>query len=750
MKPRQRQDEGCRGFKVHVLSLAAGAAIASGALAQAPEPAPAAPPSPAANHAEGGLQRVEVTASKRKQLQSELAGTVTAINGITLEALGAVDAEDIFKLSPGVQFNKGNADGAMYSIRGIGVNTVSDNVIFGQASTGLYIEDIPFTDPYVYISTPDVAPFDLERVEVLRGPQGALYGSSSLGGAVRYLYAKPDLKTQHFSLLAGASKVAEGGTGYTTSAMANLPLAQGTAGLRVVLGKRRDPGYVDNVGTGRDDVNSIDADQARILLGLKPIDGLDITAIYARGTSGQNGSSGISPDAGELKSNAPTDASMDSVYDLGTLQVNWEVGGLRLTSLTGYQTKKRNQNGDLSYAMVPDFTLNDIVDADGNVVPYPQVDRALNFERRRSNAFSQELRLTPDSEGTTFNWLAGAFYQRTNFFRTQTVTWPGANDPVNLPDDIYFDTLRRGTASERSLFADLEWKATPQWTFGLGARYFETEVEFERSNYGAPFTTFEASESGTTPKLSARWQFTPTAAAYVSASRGYRYGGINTVGSIPYKSDSLWNYEAGLRLRPGRTLALDLTAFVLDWRDVQISTANEAGFVIINNVDKARSTGIEATLGWRPSADWRVNGSVALTDAEIGTAFTSAAGRPVAGGTSLPGVARFQATLDTSYAFAGPFESSGTASAVLQHVGSRRAQLDADLRLKAYTTLDLRLAMAWERFEVAAYVQNATDSRGQSSAFVNYASYIDPGAINYQEWTLVRPRTIGVSFRYDY
>ncbi|MEP6502877.1 MAG: Plug domain-containing protein, partial [Betaproteobacteria bacterium] len=164
----------------HWSALAAGAAIGLSAAAQG---APA--PEVAASTATGGrpvvnddIQRVEVTASKRKQLASEVAGTVTAISGAKLEALGALDAEDVFKLSPGVQFSKDNADGAMLSIRGIGTNTVSDNVVFGQSPTGVYIEDVPVTDPYVYISTPDVVPFDLERVEVLRGPQGALYGSA--------------------------------------------------------------------------------------------------------------------------------------------------------------------------------------------------------------------------------------------------------------------------------------------------------------------------------------------------------------------------------------------------------------------------------------------------------------------------------------------------------------------------------------------------------------------------------------------
>lgn len=722
--------------------LAAGAVVGLSATAQtAPAPGAAAS-APAADAASPDPQRIEITAGKRRQLQSEVAGTVTAIGGARLEQLGAVNAEDVFKLSPGVQFNKGNADGALYSIRGIGTNTSSDNLIFGQAPTGIYIEDIPFTDPYVFISSPDVAPFDLERVEVLRGPQGALYGSSSLGGAVRYLFTKPDLRSTQFSALGGLSRVSEGGTGHTLSAMANLPLATDTAALRFVVTRRRDAGFVDNLQSGRQDVNAADADSARLLLGLRPTPTLDITALYLTQKSTQDGSGAVTPDPDTLTARAPTDAAIDSRFDLGSLTVNWAVSGLKLTSLTGYQTKRRDQRSDLTYLLVPDFTLY------GGVF-YPDVDRALNVEPRRSNSFTQEFRLAPEAPGA-LTWLVGAFHQKVNFFRSQRVTLPGANDPEFLPDDIYFDTVRRGSATENSLFADLDWKLTPQWSAGAGARYFRTEVEFERSNFGAPFTTFTTFEQGSTPRFSTRYQFSPEVAAYATASRGYRFGGINTVGSLPYRSDALWNYEAGLRLQPARNLAVGLSAFTLDWKDIQVSSANADGFILITNVARARSNGLEATVGWRPDAAFSLNGALAWTDATIQAPFTSASGIVVASGTRLPGVARLQASADATWRFAGPGDSAASLSAVLQHTGSRTAQLDADLVLPGYSTVDLRLAFAWKDVEATFYVQNLADSRGQSSAAVNYATYLNPGTVNYTEWYPIRPRTVGVTLRYDY
>ena len=725
-------------------ALAAGAAVGLSASAQtAPAAAPAASGAATAKATVvDDIQRVEVTAGKRKQLQSEVAGTVTAISGAKLEQLGTVDAEDLFKLSPGVQFSKDNADGAMISIRGIGTNTVSDNVVFGQSPTGLYIEDVPVTDPYVYISTPDVVPFDLERVEVLRGPQGALYGSASLGGAVRYLYAKPDLRQDAYSVLTGLSNVSHGGTGYTVDTLANVVLSKDVAGLRFVVTKRKDAGFIDNVETGKNNINANNAESARVILALKPARDLDISATYSVQQSKQGGDGGTSPSPDELTIAAPTDARILSKFSLGSVQADWEVGGLRLTSLTGYTTKVRNQDNDLSYLLVPDFTLYGGVD-------YPNVDRALNFERRNSRSFTQEIRLAPVTSGS-LSWLVGAFHQRATFFRSELATLPGADDPENLPDDIYFQTARHGVATENSVFADLDWKVTPQWSLGAGARYFRTQVNFARSNFGAPYTEFDSKENGTTPKFSTRYQFTPEVSAYATASRGYRYGGINTVGSLPYKSDSLWNYETGLRLQPAKEVSLDLSVFVLDWKNIQMSTTNPDGFVLVTNAAKARSTGFEAALGWRPTQDFSLDASLALTDAKLGAAFVSASGRVVDSGTELAGVAKVQSSLNATYRFAGPFQSNASLSTVLQYMGKRTAQIDAGLMLPAYTTADLRLALGWSSWELTGYVQNVTDRRGQSSAQVNYSSYQNPGVINFTEWYPIKPRTIGVSLRYDY
>lgn len=691
----------------------------------------------------GDAQRIVITAGKRRQVQSDVAGTVTAVDGSKLERLGSTDSEDVMKLTPGVQFNKGPADASLLSIRGISTNSNANNQGFTQAPTGVYIEDVPFTDPFAFVSVPDLAPFDLERVEVLRGPQGALYGSSSLGGAIRYLLNKPNTRQTEGSVLASFSTMTGGGSGWSTAAMANLPLADGKAGLRVVLNARKDPGFIDNVGTGIQNSNSNRVDGGRALFTYRPNADFDLTAIYLRQQSEQKDGSGISafdyvtgngysltpPSRHEVKTAFPQ--NFKSTFDLGTIQVNANLGGLRLTSLTGYQTKERILREDFSRDFYDPGFLGDRWTSDTDL---------------HTRTFTQEFRLTPVKAGAV-NWLVGAFWMDGQVRRDQQVFF----EPRGTVPDLRF--RRSGTATEAALFADAELKLTDQLTAAAGARYYRTKLDYERiTGVADPGTAlpYGSSESGTTPKLSLRYAFDAQLSTYVLASRGYRFGGISNLGSDPvgrpYKSDSLWNYEAGVRWTPSDRASLDVSVFRIDWKDVQLAElytdpATGRQFLVTGNIGKAKSQGVEVAGGWKPSSSFSLRGAIAYTDAATSGGITIG-GATIADGTSLPGTAKLQGTLDATTNFAGPFNSSGRFSAVLAHTGKRRAQIDSAMSLPAYSTVDLRLTFSWSQVEVSAFVNNAANERGISGG-VDYFT-------TYAEFYPIRPRTAGISVRYDF
>lgn len=694
----------------------------------------------------GDQTEIVVTASKRPQRTQEVSGTVTAIDGGRIERLGSTDSEDIMKLTPGVQFNKGAADASLLSIRGIGTNGNANTQGFTQAPTGIYIEDVPFTDSFAFVSVPDLTPFDLERVEVLRGPQGALYGSSSLGGAVRYILAKPNLSQTQGSITAGFQSMSHGGTGWSAAGMVNLPLLEDKAALRVVLNARKDPGFIDNIGTGVSNSNSNRVDGGRVLLKVAPTENFQITAIYLRQESDQADGSGISSfdyqtglgydvpgfDALQVKTAFPQ--RMKSTFDLTTVQADWTVGGVRLTSLTGWQHKQRT--------LLEDFS-RDFYD------PAFLGDRWTSDTFLRTKNFTQELRLANATPGD-FNWLIGGFYQSGSVRRDQQVFF----EPRGTTPDLRF--RRFGDAKEKALFADFELKVTPKVIVEAGARYYKTELAYDRiTGVGNPGVAirYTSDEDGVTPKLALRYEFSRNLAVYVLTSRGYRFGGISNLGTNPvgrpYKSDSIWNYEAGLRWsNPSGTASFDVSVFKIDWSDIQLAElyldpASGRSFLVTGNIGKAKSTGVELAGVVRPTSKFTLRGALAYTDAVTSGGITIS-GATIASGTRLPGTAKLQGTIEGTANFDGPFGSGGRITALFAHTGERRAQIDSPMTLPAYSTLDLRLALAWPGFEVSAFVNNVTDTRGLSGG----VDYANPQL--YREFYPIRPRSFGLSARYDF
>ncbi|MFO0443997.1 MAG: TonB-dependent receptor plug domain-containing protein, partial [Betaproteobacteria bacterium] len=203
----------------------------------------------AAQQAAGGApedetQRIVITANKRLEKQRDQAGTVSVLQGSDLERRGARDQEDSFKLTPGVQFNKGDIASNTITIRGIGTSTTNEGSGAQQGPTGQYLEDVPLASPQGKGTVYDPLTWDLDRVEVLRGPQGVLFGSGSLGGAVRYLFNKPDLKNFDASVKGEYARVSEGAGAFSVYGMLNAPIQTDVLGLRVVAYDRKDPGYI--------------------------------------------------------------------------------------------------------------------------------------------------------------------------------------------------------------------------------------------------------------------------------------------------------------------------------------------------------------------------------------------------------------------------------------------------------------------------------------------------------------------------
>jgi iron complex outermembrane recepter protein len=697
-----------------------------------PAAAQQTPAGPTAQAEEDTLQRIVISANKRLEKQREVAGTVSVLNGSDLERRGARDQEDMLKLTPGVQLSRGDPNGNTISIRGLTSQVAPESGGLQQSPTGRYVEDVPLASPSGKGFVADIVPFDLERLEVLRGPQGALFGSGSLGGAVRYLYAKPNLKEFGATVVLGASKTSQGGSAATLQAMVNAPLSDSLA-LRVVAFDVNEPGYIDNKGTKTQDGNKLNKSGGRLLATFKPVRELTATLVLSSEKTTNKDFSYVFGDTKKLEHDNPTLGRNTGKMDFTSLNVDLDLGAVMLTSLTGYWKTTATTAGD-------DTRLFSSLGID-----VPLVSRSGNGSL---DATSQELRLSSKAGGD-LSWVAGVFFQRSKGSSASKQSDPSA--AFGVVDLV--DLTARVKGQEQAVFADGEWALGSGFSVGAGARYYKTRLEYSQTGtiFGGPSNDFPPTSNadGVTPKVSVKYRFADNM-WYGLVSRGYRYGGFNS-GSIPseYKSDKLTNYETGVRLSPAAGVQLDLTAFLLDWKDAQFTYFEQRGavpFSGVGNVGQARSTGLEAALRWRLNSTFDVAAAVASTDAKTSADVAVPLGRGstvVKSGTRLPGSAKLQTALQANVRFAGPLGSDGRFNATHTHLGDRVMDLTGFDKAAGYNTLDLGLSFQKGGWTLSTRVDNATDERGiqniQGSSGGSFAQYY-----------LQRPRTFVVSLRYDH
>jgi outer membrane receptor protein involved in Fe transport len=707
--------------------------------ASAQTPSQAQAPSPGS--AGEDPQQVIVTATKRPVPQQQVAGTVSVARGDALEAGGARDIEDVLRLMPGLQVNKGDPDQSVPTVRGIG--TVLGGSGFGlqQATTGIYVGDVPCTDPVAFVASCDLSPFDLDRVEALRGPQGVLFGSASLGGAVRYVLAQPDFKAQQFRLQSTLGAVAGAGVDLANSAMFNLPL--GSVALRAVLQDRRDSGTVRNTGTGNDEANAVHQRGGRVTAAWKPTTAVNVSLLAMTQQTDLDDASAVDdPSRRERRTTMPSPRRTEvSLYNL-TVDAN--LGPAVLTSSTAVLDKKVRARPDLTRRfgdLGPLLGLPDL----------PLINGYINYDSR---AKSQELRLA-SAGGGAWSWLIGAFHQETRFTSDVAFNAPGGAalwGASVLPNDLYYSEVDDSNATETALFADLEWRLAPRWSLTAGARSYRNQVHFVadarliEALLGPILIDQRKKESGATPRVSLKYS-DGNSVWYATASQGYRLGGFNPGTGVEYKTDNLWNYETGVRLAPTRGLTVDATVFHMDWKDAQVN-ARQPGTIPLNgiaNVGKARVQGLEFSSQWRVRPGTVLEGSLALTDAKTAAPFTSNNGALVASGTRMPGTPRVQSTLKLTQDFDGPFSTAGRWSLLHSHVGSRTLSLDAGGTAPGYGLLDTQASFSGTSWELTLFVRNVANRKG----VVGGSPVSTLGGSNYMEYVLTRPRTIGASLRLE-
>lgn len=720
-----------------------------------------------------GLQEVIVTAQKRKEKLHDVPMGVTAITTEDLQSQRLLDFADLESKVPGLSVELAAPGLDRLTIRGENVGGVGSTVT-------TYIDDMPFGSSNALangaIIAGDFDTWDLQRVEVLRGPQGTLYGAGSEGGLLKYVTNPPDPSRFASAFELGGEDIAHGGTGASFKAMLNLPVG-GSAALRLTGFDTQLPGYIDDPQLGETDVNR------GYRKGLRGSFLFDVTADFSiRLTAfGQTlhtdgtplidvvGAAGtpLTPPADQLRL---THGSYDHdrfINEPATFRYNiyggtldWNLGWGTATSITSYGITKEDQFGDVtSIPIIPGVSFGAFL---GTLLPPGTSGGVAETSGLNVKKFTEELRLASPT-GQALEWQVGAFYTRES--STLAQTFPSfivpTLAPTGLPsfENANIDALYR----EWSAFGQVTYHFNPAFDVALGGRWSENKQSENQTIGGllvspAQMTGGAATGTDFLYSIAPRWHLSNDTMVYARVASGYRPGGPNALPPITpvgvertYEADSTVNYEIGTKsnLLDNR-LSVDVAAFLINWKKIQLFEFVDS-FGINANGGTATSKGLEWTLGLAP-----VQGlTFTLTGAYVDAYLTAAA--PAAGGNDgdqLPYAPKWSSSLDAAYTWSAFADYRAFTGATWSCIGSRASDFSAAAtvvggaivfepnprtELGGYNTVNLRAGLDNGRWTFELYGKNVADTRGLTF-YSNGGTPNFGGAIG-----IAVPRTIGAT-----
>ncbi len=711
----------------------------------------------AANTADAQIEEITVTANKRDQRLQDVPASISAETGGALEHRGATQLEDIVQTTPGLtNAGTGGGNSADLTIRGV----TTGGLGLKQATVALLFDDIPVDPALSTLSTTNLRTVDMERVEVLRGPQGTLFGSGSLSGAVRFITNKPDLDEYSGSAeVTGAAT--EGGAGSVSgNFVVNAPIVQDKLAVRVIGYRYNDGGWVDDIRTHQDDVNGSQASGGRVEVEGRPADRLTVTLTGAYENSHDLGSgeslytqpAGYGSQVTDLRRSS----DLDVVSKIANLGVRYDLDSVSLVSSSTFIRRDTTQLDDSGY-------YNDFLALDFGV---PQLDGATAPAEliNNQNIFTQELRASSRGEGP-LKWTIGAFYLDANLDGGQIISSPELFSLVGVRDLVNLQS--QGNQTEIAGFGEATYTLADKWDLTAGLRVSYTSIKSTTESTGVllvdsldptDIVKGAITQHSTTadPRFSIAYREDPDLTLYATVARGHRVGGPNqTAGlagpGIPtsYQGDTLWNYELGAKSRLlDNRLQLNGALYYIDWSNLQVALVhNSIGYV--GNAGAAGIYGAELEAVAKPTTWLDLGGSISLSHGALTqdvpnlTRVTGALG--VKSGDLLPNAPETQLTV---YSQAN-FSVLGRDAYVRlsdSYIGSEYTDFDRQgTRFGDYNTVDLRGGVYLDDFEVVAFAKNLTNSDGAQAAadesFVGPLTAVPPLAFR------TRPRTVGLTVR---
>lgn len=688
------------------------------------------------------LSELVVTAQKREERLIDVPQSVSVLQAEGFGRTGATQFLDFANAVPGLSFQTAGGGGwTQITLRGV---TTGFDV---GPTVGVYVDEVPYGSSTAFAlgaqHALDVGLFDLDRVEVLRGPQGTLYGASTMGGLIKYVTKRPDATRLGVDAQAGTSASRDGGVSYNGALAINAPIAPDRAALRASGFYSRDGGYVANLALGEEDVNHADIYGGRVDLSFTPSEALSIRLGGFLQDISRDGQATVEytlegiPQYGGLDQFRRFDEPNDLRYRLGSGTLAYRFGGAALTSISSYQTARSEGPWDISAVYVP--LLQAVLGRSYSGVRYSN--------NVRTNKFTQEVRLAGE-DGRPLEWVVGGFFtHETSRWEEQFDLRDPAGNPA--PNDLYAFSAP-SVYDEYAGFGNLTWHLTDRFSLTGGLRYAYNDQEYTQNGAGlfiGSRPTASSDEDVVTYLANARYRFSDQATGYVRYATGYRPGGPNAsandpvtglpLGSPRFEADRLRSYEIGLKGEtPNQRLGLEVAGYYIDWDNIQVQVIR-GGFALRANAPGGASVrGGELTLTARPISAFTVAGTLAYQDAHISEADADLG---AANGERLPNVPRFTTSLNADYELSVG-QVRPTVGGTLRYVSDRRVSFDASTlpqyRLPDYATVDLRAGLTLHPVNVSLFVRNLLDERGQLSVILpQFGNRI----------AILQPRTIGVA-----
>jgi iron complex outermembrane recepter protein len=743
------------------------------------------------------LEEIIVTANRREESLRSVPISVAAFTQESLDKQSVRRFEDVARLTPGVSLNRGargNSQAGGVSIRGISSGA-------GTATVGIYVDETPLQTRPASTASSNPYPriFDLERVEILRGPQGTLFGAGSEGGTVRFITPTPSLTEYSSYTRSELAFTQHGDPSYELGSAIGGPVVDDKLGFRVSAFHRHDGGYTDRVDWNTGKVVAEDSDwgdvwAVRGALKWQVTDAFTVTPQLFYQKSRINDSSVYweyfsKPGDNEFVNGNPVQTPTHDEFYLPSLKLEWDLGPATIISNSSY-FDRRNKN-------IYDSTTLDMASLAGvtTTVPPPALSDiyATGYLNDRTEIITQEIRLQSNASDSRWSYVVGAFYQSTkqhNEYLVENTFIPrliAYRVGFPMPVETFFGGfgLYQGRYvlfsqsqlqdEELSVFGQVDYKLTDKLKLIAGARYADNK--YDARSFGAGpvlstngrITTSEQEDKPVTPKFGVSYQANEDNLLYATASKGYRQGATTGpagsrclpdlqalgLGLEPrtIKPDYVWSYEVGgkSRLLDGR-LQIDGSLYHIDWKDIQ------SGFFLPScnnpttaNFGTARSRGVEVQMSALVAEALTLGLSVGYNDSEYVSTTYGAAGRIMRSkGEPLP-IAPWQVAASGQYDFDllgqnAYFRADYQYASHNSHpLDLASAAVDPTLpRPPSSTNIDLRAGMRFNGFDVSVFGTNIRNDHPE------YSRYRDtPGTTNYRGVT-VRPLTVGLTVAYRY